>query len=51
MLLQADTVDETMHWLRGYLAALAAKAPSEVVESVLAEPVAGQVLADVVAKL
>ena len=40
VLIQADTVDETMQWLRGYLAMLAARAVADEVEPVLAEPVA-----------
>ncbi len=36
MLLQADAIDQTMHWLRGYLAARNAV---EVIEAVLVEPV------------
>ena len=40
MLLQADTVDETVQWLRGYLAMLDARTPAVEVEPVLAEPVA-----------
>ena len=38
VLLQADTIDETVHWLRGYLEALAAKTAPEVIEVVLGEP-------------
>jgi cyanophycin synthetase len=38
VLLQADTIDETVHWLRGYLEALAAKAAPDVIEQVLGEP-------------
>jgi cyanophycin synthetase len=40
VLLQADTVDETMQWLRGYLAMLSARAQADEVEPVRAEPVA-----------
>ncbi len=39
VLLQADTVDETVQWLRGYLIALAARSqPDADIEPVLAEP-------------
>jgi hypothetical protein len=34
VLLQADAIDETMQWLRGYLEALAAKAAAEEIEPV-----------------
>ena len=39
VLLQADTIDETMQWLRGYLEALAARTAPDVIEQVLGEPV------------
>jgi cyanophycin synthetase len=39
ILLQADTVDETVEWLRGYLAAVAARMPAEVVKPAVPEPV------------
>jgi cyanophycin synthetase len=35
VLLQADTIDETVHWLRGYLDVLAAKNAGDVIEQVL----------------
>lgn len=38
VLLQADTIDETVQWLRGYLETLAAKTAPEVIEVVLAKP-------------
>jgi cyanophycin synthetase len=38
VLIQADTVDETVQWLRGYLATLAAQAPADVLEQVVREP-------------
>ena len=38
VLLQADTIDETVQWLKGYLEALAAK-NAEANEPVVAEPV------------
>ena len=38
MLLQADTIDETVQWLKGYLEALAAR-NAEATEATLAEPV------------
>ena len=38
VLLQADTIDETMQWLRGYVEELAANAAPEGVEQVLPEP-------------
>jgi len=37
VLLQADTIDETVHWLRGYLETLSAKTAPEVIEVVLGE--------------
>jgi cyanophycin synthetase len=39
VLLQADTIDETVQWLRGYLEAIAAKTPEtpEVIEVVLGQ--------------
>ena len=37
VLLQADTIDETMQWLRGYLEALAARTAPDVIEQVLGE--------------
>ena len=38
VLLQADTIDETVQWLKGYLEVLAAK-NAEANEPVVAEPV------------
>ena len=38
VLLQADAIDETMQWLRGYLEALSAKTSGDVIEQVLSEP-------------
>lgn len=38
VLLQADAIDETVQWLRGYLEALAAKTHGDVIEQVLGEP-------------
>jgi cyanophycin synthetase len=38
LLIQADTVDETIRWLRNYLDMLASRTTSEVVEVVLAAP-------------
>ena len=40
VLLQADAIDETVQWLRGYLETLAARTPADVIEQVLEEPVA-----------
>jgi cyanophycin synthetase len=37
ILLQADAIDETVQWLRGYLDALAAKTSGDVIEQVLSE--------------
>ena len=37
VLLQADTIDETMQWLRGYLEVLAARTVPDVIEQVLDE--------------
>ena len=37
VLLQADTIDETVQWLRGYLEALAARTAPDVIEQVLDE--------------
>ncbi len=37
VLLQADAIDETMQWLRGYLDAIAAKNSPDVIEQVLGE--------------
>ncbi|MEN6407298.1 MAG: cyanophycin synthetase [Thermoguttaceae bacterium] len=37
ILLQADAIDETVQWLRDYLAALAAKTSGDVIEQVLGE--------------
>jgi len=37
VLLQADTIDETMQWLRGYLEALTARTSPDVIEQVLGE--------------
>ena len=45
VLLQADAIDETMQWLRGYLEALSAKTPGDVIEQVLGAPVEEPVLA------
>jgi cyanophycin synthetase len=39
VLLQADAIDETVQWLRGYLEALAAKASPDIIEEALGEPV------------
>jgi cyanophycin synthetase len=47
LLLQADTIDETMQWLRGYLEALAARTGPDVIEQVLGEAVAEPALAKV----
>jgi cyanophycin synthetase len=38
VLLQADTIDETVLWLRGYLQALAARVPTEAIEPVVGKP-------------
>ena len=38
VLLQADTIDETVQWLRGYLEALAARSMAESIEPMLGEP-------------
>jgi cyanophycin synthetase len=38
VLLQADTIDETVQWLREYLVALAARTPSEETEEILEVP-------------
>ena len=38
VLLQADTVDETVQWLRGYLAMLAARTPTDAIKQVLIKP-------------
>jgi cyanophycin synthetase len=50
VLLQADTIDETVQWLRGYLVALAAKTSGDVIEQVLGEPVASPVPAEILAE-
>jgi cyanophycin synthetase len=39
VLLQADTIDETVQWLREYLVALAAKTPTEEIEESIEEAV------------
>jgi len=39
VLMQADAIDETMQWLRGYLDAIAAKNSGDVIDRVLGEPV------------
>ena len=38
VLVQADTIDETVQWLRGYLEALAARSMAESLEPMLGEP-------------
>ena len=38
MLLQADTVDETIQWLRGYLETLSARTAPDAAEQVLVQP-------------
>ena len=38
VLLQADAIDETVQWLRGYLETLAARTQADVIEQVLGEP-------------
>ena len=38
VLLQADAIDETVQWLRGYLEAIAARTSGETIEQALAEP-------------
>jgi cyanophycin synthetase len=38
VLIQADTIDETVQWLRDYLAALAAQTSTEADDTILSEP-------------
>ena len=45
VLLQADAIDETMQWLRGYLESLAAKTNGDVIEQVLGEPAGAETIA------
>ncbi len=40
VLLQADAIDETVQWLRGYLETLAARTSTDVVETVVGESIA-----------